>query len=83
MFEITYSDIFEDHEIKKIVFSNCIHLISSLKGNNIIINSGTDDYFLHRSPFDISSMYFLLILCNSYFNFNKSGVVLGLKPDIA
>ena len=62
MFELTYADAFEDHEIKKLVFSNCISLINTLNGKNIIFNSGTDDSFLHRSPFDISSLFYLIII---------------------
>jgi RNase P/RNase MRP subunit p30 len=55
-FELKYGDVFEDHEVKKMVFSNCINLISTLKSKNIIFTSGTDNAFLHRSPFDISSL---------------------------
>jgi RNase P/RNase MRP subunit p30 len=72
-FELTYADSFEDHETKRILFSNCVNLINNLKGKNIIFSSGTYDNFLHRSPFDIASLYF----------FNLRGVVLGLKPDVS
>ena len=55
-FEFTYKDTFEDHDIKKIVFSNIINIMNNLKHRNIIFTSGVDDHFLHRSPFDISSL---------------------------
>lgn len=57
-FEITYNDCFEDHDVKRLVFSNSINLINTVKGNNIVFNSGGDNAFLHRSPFDIASLYF-------------------------
>ncbi len=56
-FEITYADAFEDHDVKKVVFSNCIHLINMLNGNNMVFNSGTNETFLMRTPFDVSSLY--------------------------
>lgn len=55
-FEFTYQDAFEEHEIKKNFFSNCINILNNLRQRNVIFTSGTDDHFLHRGPFDISSL---------------------------
>lgn len=55
-FELKYGEAFEDHDSKKNIFSNCINIINNLKSKNIIFTSGTDDYFLHRSPFDVACL---------------------------
>jgi RNase P/RNase MRP subunit p30 len=55
-FEFLYGDSFEDHDTKKIVFTNQVNLINNLKSRNIIFCSGVDNCFLHRSPFDIAAL---------------------------
>ena len=71
-FELTYCDAFQDHDIKRIMFSNCIHLINQVKGDNIVFNSGTDNSFLHRSPFDIASLFFFISFQSYYIRIKNS-----------
>ena len=43
--------------MRRLVFSNAIQLIRATKGKNIIISSGTDEAFYHRSPYDVINLY--------------------------
>jgi len=56
MFEITYSPAIEDATVRRMVFSNVISIMNSTKSKNILMTSGCEDPFYHRSPHDIISL---------------------------
>jgi len=56
-FEILYSDFIKDNTKRSIFISNVLQLFEVTKGKNIIISSGADNYFDHRSPFDITTLF--------------------------
>ena len=41
---------------RRLIFSNAIQIVRATKGKNIIISSGTDDAFYHRSPYDVINL---------------------------
>jgi len=56
MFEINYSQAIEDPSSRRMVFSNAISIMHSTKDKGIIISSGGEDPFFHRSPHDIINL---------------------------
>lgn len=56
-FEICYSGFIKDPTKRSIFISNVLLLFEVTKGNNVIISSGADNYFDHRSPYDLITIF--------------------------
>lgn len=56
-FEIVYGGFIKDTTKRSLFISNVLLLIEVTKGKNIIISSGAESYFEHRSPYDIVTIF--------------------------
>lgn len=56
-FEIIYENFINDTTKRSIFISNVLLLLEVTKGRNIIISSGASNYFEHRSPYDIITIF--------------------------
>jgi ribonuclease P/MRP protein subunit RPP1 len=68
-FEIVYGNLIKDsgNSSKRSLFiSNVLLLLDVTKGKNVIISSGVNNFYQHRSPYDI------MIIFDTIFEVNKS-----------
>ncbi len=56
-FEITYDDFIKNDSRRSTFISNVLLLLDVTKGKNIIINSGANNFYSHRSPYDIITIF--------------------------
>jgi ribonuclease P/MRP protein subunit RPP1 len=56
-FEIIYNEFIKDENKRGIFISNILLLLDVTKGENVIISSGTNTFFYHRSPYDIITIF--------------------------
>ncbi len=56
-FEIIYSGFIRDTSKRSLFISNVLMLLEVTKGKNIIISSGAESFYEHRSPYDISTIF--------------------------
>jgi ribonuclease P/MRP protein subunit RPP1 len=56
-FEITYNDFIENDNSRATFISNVMLLLDVTKGKNIIISSGSNSFYSHRSPYDIMTIF--------------------------
>ena len=56
-FEINYGKFVVDNESRGLFISNFILFNEILKGKNLILSSGAENYFMHRSPFDVITIF--------------------------
>lgn len=56
-FEILYCGFIKDQTKRSIFIANVLMLLEVTKGRNVIISSGAENYFEHRSPYDIITIF--------------------------
>jgi RNase P/RNase MRP subunit p30 len=56
-FEILYTGFIKDQTKRSIFIANVLMLLEVTKGKNVIISSGAENYFDHRSPYDIITIF--------------------------
>jgi ribonuclease P/MRP protein subunit RPP1 len=56
-FEITYDDFIKNDNRRSTFISNVLLLLDVTKGKNIIISSGSNNFYSHRSPYDILTIF--------------------------
>lgn len=56
-FEIIYSDFIKQDNKRSIFISNVLLLLEVTKGKNIIISSGAESFYDHRSPYDVITIF--------------------------
>jgi RNase P/RNase MRP subunit p30 len=56
-FEIIYGNFIKDTTKRSLFISNVLLLLDVTKGKNIIISSGAESFYEHRSPYDIVTIF--------------------------
>jgi ribonuclease P/MRP protein subunit RPP1 len=56
-FEIVYNEFIKNENKRGIFISNVLLLLDVTKGENVIISSGSNSFFYHRSPYDIITIF--------------------------
>jgi ribonuclease P/MRP protein subunit RPP1 len=56
-FEIIYNEFIKDDNKRSIFISNVMLLLDVTKGENVVISSGSNSFFYHRSPYDIITIF--------------------------
>jgi ribonuclease P/MRP protein subunit RPP1 len=56
-FEIIYNEFIKSDSKRGIFISNVLLLLDVTKGENVIISSGSNSFFYHRSPYDIITIF--------------------------
>lgn len=56
-FEIVYGGFIKDTSKRSLFISNVLLLLDVTKGKNILISSGAESYYEHRSPYDIITIF--------------------------
>lgn len=56
-FEIRYSEFIRDTTKRSTFISNVMLLLDVTKGKNVILSSGSESFYYHRSPYDVMTMF--------------------------
>lgn len=56
-YEVEYGKFVTNNESRGVFISNFLLFNDIIKGKNLIISSGAENYFMHRSPFDITTVF--------------------------
>jgi ribonuclease P/MRP protein subunit RPP1 len=64
-FEIIYNDFVKDDNRRSIFISNVLLLLDVTKGKNLIISSASSEFFFHRSPYDLITIFETIFECKT------------------
>jgi ribonuclease P/MRP protein subunit RPP1 len=56
-FEVNYAKFVVNNESRGVFISNFMLLNNILKGKNVVLSSQAESYFMHRSPFDVCTIF--------------------------